>query len=80
MLEILLFVSNMNVCNVSNILKIVLFADDTNIFTSNKDIANLYSETNKKLNMFCTWLCINKLPINMEKTNYIVFLVNMNTL
>ena len=44
----LLFIIYINdISNVSNILKFVLFADDTNIFISNKDIANLYSETNR---------------------------------
>ena len=35
-----------DICNVSNIFKFVLSADDTNIFTSNRDIAELYSKTN----------------------------------
>ena len=60
-----------DICNVSNILKFILFADDSNIFTSKKDIAKPYCETNRELNMLYTWLCVNKLSINIEKTNYI---------
>ena len=54
-------------------MKFVLFADNTNIFTSNKDIDELYSETNRELDKLCTWFCVSKLSINIEKTNYAVF-------
>ena len=70
----LLFVIYINdICNVSIILKCVLFADDASIFISNKDIAKLYCETSRKLNKLYIWLSVNKLSINIEKTNYIVF-------
>ena len=36
-------------------------------------MAKLYSETNRELNKLCTWLNVNKLSINIKKTNYIVF-------
>ena len=60
-------------CSVSNILKFVRFADDITIFTSDKNVARQYSETNRELRQSYTWLCVNKLPINIKKTNYIVF-------
>ena len=70
----LLIVIYMNdICNVSNILKFVLFADDTTIFFSEKYMAKLYSETNRELNKLFTWLSVNKLSINIKKTYYIVF-------
>ena len=62
-----------DICNVSNIVKFVLFADDTTIFTSDKNVAKPYSETNRELNKLCTWLSVNKLSINIKKTCYIVF-------
>ena len=36
-------------------------------------MANLYSETDREFNMLYTWLSVNKLSINIKKTNYIVF-------
>ena len=56
-----------------NTSKFVLFADDTIIFTSEKNVTNLYSETNRDLNKLYTWLCVNKLSMNIEKTNCLVF-------
>ena len=66
MLEPLLFVIYVNdICNISNIFTFVLFADDTTIFTSDKNMAEQYSETNRELNKLYTWLCINKHSINI---------------
>ena len=62
-----------DICNISSTLKFVLFADGTNIFTSNNDIAKQYSEANRELYRLFTWLCVNKLSIIIEKTNYIIF-------
>ena len=51
----LLFAIYMNdICNVSNILKFVLFADDTNIFTSDRNVAKQCSESNRDLNKLYT--------------------------
>ena len=52
-----LFIININyICNVSNILKFVLFANDTNIFTSKNDIAEQYCETNRELNIYIYYI------------------------
>ena len=70
----LLLVTCMNdICNVSNILKFVLLADDTTIFTSDKNVAKLFSETIREINKLYTWLSVNKLSINIKNTNYIAF-------
>ena len=74
MLGPLFFVVYLNdICNVSNILKFVLFADDTTIITPDKNVAKLFSETNRELNKLYTWLSVIKLSVNIKKTNYIVF-------
>ena len=53
----LLLVIYMNdICNVSNILTFVPFADDTTIFTSDKNVAKLFSQTNRELNKLYTCL------------------------
>ena len=48
-----------DICNVSYILKFVLFADDTTIITSDKNMAKQYSETNREHNKLYTWLSVN---------------------
>ena len=59
--------------NVSNKFKYVLFADDTNILFSDKEIENVQSTVNKELDKIHGWLCTNKLSINLTKTNFMVF-------
>ena len=43
----LLFIND--ICNVSNLLKFVLFADDTHIFCSNENVAVLQDTLNREL-------------------------------
>ena len=59
--------------NVSNKFKYILFADDTNILYSDKEIDNVQSTVNKELDKIHSWLYTNKLSINLTKTNFIVF-------
>jgi len=54
-------------------LKIKLFADDTNIFLFNKKIDILFLEANETLNQFNIWFRANKLSLNTEKTQYMIF-------
>ena len=50
-----------------------LFADDTNVFTIGKDISEVENKANKCLSNLHKWCTINKLSINVEKTNYMIF-------
>ena len=59
-----------NVCNAS---KIRLFADDTNIFLVNSDLHLLNNDCNKALEEVSNWMLANRLSINLEKTNYMLF-------
>ena len=69
-----LFILYINdVCNVSNLLKFVLFADDTNIFRSGLDNYILCKEMSDELDKLNTWFHVNKLSLNVLKTNYMVF-------
>ena len=62
-----------DLCNVFSILKFVLFADDTNIFYS-ADSPELLSNTiSQELSKLHNWLAVNKLSLNINKTNYAVF-------
>ena len=73
-----LFILYINdICNVSKILKFVLFADDTNILYSDANVKNLLTYLNNvvntELDKLNTWFIINKLSLNVSKTNYILF-------
>ena len=61
-----------DICNVSKILKFVLFADDTNMLYSDANINNLNNVVNSELDKLNTWFIINKLSLNVSKTNYIL--------
>ena len=66
----LLFILYMNdICNTSKILKTILFADDTTVFCSHKDIATLCTTINNELKEVCNWFKANKLSLNAKKTN-----------
>ena len=70
----LLFILYINdLTNVSSFLKYVLFADDTNLFASGKDMNKLCRMINAELDLLKTWFSINKLSLNLSKTNYMIF-------
>ena len=50
-----------------------LFADDSNFFLSKKDLATLESVLNAELEKIFTWLCANKLSLNVDKSNFVIF-------
>ena len=51
----------------------MMFADDTNIFSSGKNLDNITSEVNIELKTINTWFCVNLLSSNIKKTNYMLF-------
>ena len=66
----LLFIVYMNdICCTSNLLKTILFADDTTCFYSHKDIDMLCEIVNNELREVCNWFKANKLSLNAKKTN-----------
>ena len=67
----ILYINDM--CNVSTLLKPILFADDTNLFYSGKDIKELCSVVSTELDKLCKWFQVNKLSLNTSKTNFMVF-------
>ena len=71
-----LFILYINdICNVSKILKFVLFADDTNILYSDANVNNLNNVVNMELDKLNKWFIINKLSLNVSK-KIIYFLVS----
>ena len=70
----LLFIIYINdICNVSDVLKLVLFADDTNIFCSGKNLTALCETVSQELDKLNIWFRVNKLSLNISKTNFIIF-------
>src|SRR6218665_1748296 len=61
--------------NVSDKLKLIMFADDINAFLSHtcNSLETLYNIVNSELEQIIQWLSINKLSLNPDKTNYILF-------
>ena len=51
----------------------ILFADDTNLFSSGKDLKILESTTNSELSNISLWRKVNKLSLNIKKTHYMMF-------
>lgn len=69
-----LFILYINdIFQVSTLLKLILFADDTNIFYSNDDYNNLIHNINNELMKLKTWMDINKLSLNLSKTKVMFF-------
>lgn len=70
----LLFILYVNdICNVPTASSLVLFADDTNIFFSGDNPKSLENSIINELDKFYDWFKANKLSLNIDKTNYMVF-------
>ena len=70
----LLFLLYVNdIANVSSVLFMILFADDTNVFVQGKNINKMFNTMNGELQKLAEWMCINKLSLNVKKTEYIMF-------
>jgi hypothetical protein len=59
--------------NSSQLLSFFLFADDTNIYCESDDLAILTRNVNKELKKVKLWLDSNKLALNVDKTNFVLF-------
>uniref|UniRef100_A0A3P9N665 Reverse transcriptase domain-containing protein n=1 Tax=Poecilia reticulata TaxID=8081 RepID=A0A3P9N665_POERE len=59
--------------NVSGLLKCVLFADDTTFFCLGKDIKQMMEMIQTEFIKIQTWFKLNKLSLNLNKTNYMLF-------
>ena len=56
----------------SNLLKFHLFADDTCIFSSNKNVEIMEENLNELKSVSC-WLSANKLSLNVSKSSFLIF-------
>ena len=62
-----------DICNVSNILQFILFADDTNTFCSGENLHVLSNMISQEMKKLYVWFALNKLSLNVAKTNFMVF-------
>lgn len=70
----LLFIIYINdLSTVSNILTSVLFADDTTLVDSDRNLTTLINRFNTELVNIVHWLNANRLSLNIEKTNFMIF-------
>ena len=70
----LLFLSYVNdIYRCSQIFDFYLFADDTNLLYSNKDLKDLETVVNEELIKVGDWLDANKLSLNTSKSNFVIF-------
>ena len=67
----LLYTNDIN--NASNLLNLILFADDTNVFMSHKDLNYLSDMLNLKMDKLSIWFKANKLSLNLKRTKFMVF-------
>ena len=62
-----------DICRVSNVLRLVLFADDTNIFCSGENLEQLVENMENEMDKLKTWFDKNKLSLNFSKTKLMLF-------
>ena len=66
----LIFVNDLN--NSTKVLDPVLFADDTNLFSSDSNITVLFEKAKQELSQINDWFLANKLSLNVQK-KYMLF-------
>ena len=67
----LLYINDSHHC--SKVFYFHLFADDTNLFCKHKNLTFLQASINNELSNVNSWLCANKLSLNIEKTSLVIF-------
>lgn len=67
----LLYINDLS--TVTKLLTFIMFADDTNIFISGKNLDFITHIINSELTTVSTWFNANLLSLNIKKTNYILF-------
>ena len=70
----LLFVLYINDLQLAvDLLDPIMFADNTNLFYSNKDINTVFLKVNDELQKINQWFISDKLSLNVKKTKYSFF-------
>ena len=70
----LLFLVYINdLASISKEFSMILFADDSNLFMSGKDLADIADRLNRESHKLIDWLRANRLSLNLLKTHYMLF-------
>ena len=64
----------------SSVLSFIFFADDSSVFFSHKCPQILLNTVNEEFRKVMKWINANKLSLNLQKTNYILFSNSVNIL
>jgi hypothetical protein len=67
----LLYINDLSMT--SSVFKFILFADDTNVFLSHHSLGHLFDIANNELSLIEQWFKANRLFLNIDKTNFILF-------
>ena len=67
----LVYINDFN--NSSDLLDFHLFADDSNLFYAHKNLRSLEEHLNQQLINIHNWLCANKLSLNVDKSQFVIF-------
>ena len=62
-----------DICKSSDLLRFILYADDTNIFYSCESVDQLCDVVNRELQGVVQWFKANRLSVNLKKTNFVIF-------
>ena len=69
-----LFLLHINdICNVLSIIDFIKYADDTNVFHRHENIDMMCKIVSVELDKLSTWHALNKLALNISKTNFMIF-------
>ena len=69
-----LFVMYINdIYKVSKVFKLIIFADETNLLCCHSALNELVRMINTGLNHLQVWFSVNRLSLNVTKTNYMFF-------
>ena len=70
----LLFLVYINdIVNVSALVEFLMFADNTSVFITSHSLESLSVTANTVLAKLAQWFRLNKLSLNVNKSNYILF-------
>ena len=67
----LIYINDLN--NSTSKVSTILFADDTNLFCSGKDLKELESIVNTQLTDVREWLTVNQLTLDIKKSKFFIF-------
>ena len=62
-----------------NNVNMLLYADDTILYTSSNNVTNAVNECQSALNNVCRWCSINRLSMNIKKTKHMLVMSNRET-